>query len=53
MASRKCAADLTEGRYVVFEAGGSALTHVGDMAGTTEAGEKHDNKAQRWGRSRS
>ncbi len=40
--------NLTEGRYVVFEAGGSALTHVGDMAGTTEAGEKHDNKAQRW-----
>jgi phospholipase C len=41
---------LTEGRYLVAEKGGSALTNSGerDYVTATPATDKHDSKHQRW-----
>ena len=40
--------DLTEGRYLVFEAQGKALARVGNKLSATKATEKHDDIRQRW-----
>jgi phospholipase C len=39
---------LTEGRYLVFELNGFALSNNGNAVGATKANGKHDSKAQRW-----
>ncbi|OCK82157.1 putative non-hemolytic phospholipase C precursor [Lepidopterella palustris CBS 459.81] len=39
---------LTEGRYLVFEAFGFAVTNTGSMIGASKATPKHDAKSQRW-----
>jgi phospholipase C len=40
--------DLTEGRYLVLEMNGKALTTSGSNVTATAATAKHDNSAQRW-----
>ena len=40
--------DLTEGRYLVFEMNGFALTNAGDTMSASSATSKHDTKSQRW-----
>lgn len=40
--------DLTEGRYLVFEQNGYALTNSGDKISATRATPQHDSKSQRW-----
>jgi phospholipase C len=39
---------LTEGRYLTFEANGYALTNSGGKLTTSKASAEHDAKAQRW-----
>ncbi|KAJ4156123.1 hypothetical protein LMH87_001336 [Akanthomyces muscarius] len=39
---------LTEGRYVVFEADGFALTNLGGIVGISSGNRKHDKIEQRW-----
>jgi len=40
--------DLTEGRSLVFEMNGFALTNAGNTLSTSRATSQHDNKFQRW-----
>lgn len=39
---------LTEGRYLVFEAFGYAVTNNGGILGASKASPRHDVKTQRW-----
>lgn len=39
---------LTEGRYVVFETDGFALTNLGGIVGISSGNRKHDKIEQRW-----
>lgn len=38
----------TEGRYVVFESDGFALTNLNDLVGISSGNRKHDKIEQRW-----
>ena len=40
--------DLTEGRYLVFEMNGFALTNAGNLITATPATSEHNTKCQRW-----
>jgi phospholipase C len=40
--------DLTEGRYLVFEMNGYALTNENDVLSSSTATAQHDTKSQRW-----
>lgn len=40
--------DLTEGRYLVFEMNGFALTNTGNAISATRTTSRHDIKSQRW-----
>jgi phospholipase C len=39
---------LTEGRYLVFEMNGYAITNSGSAIGSSAATQKHDAQNQRW-----
>ncbi|KAF2804329.1 non-hemolytic phospholipase C precursor [Mytilinidion resinicola] len=45
---KKVRGQLTEGRYLVFEAFGWAVTNKDGRVGVSRASAKHEKKAQRW-----